>query len=197
MAEEQGAGRYRLVIGIDFDVTGDAALAEALRIAREHPNDELHVVHVIKPAGDSAKALDAVSDQMNELGGQLKARVHSVCGQIFPGEEWEQDMVFHIRLGSPAEALNQVAYDYDCDAIVVGTHGRKGVSKLLLGSVAEELIKTASVPVLVARERNFEGMRKSERPDARREGEVLHDEHYALSERVAFGRGKGHIAGLI
>ena len=197
MAEPRDPVRYKLVIGIDFDATGDAALAEALRIAREHPNDELHAVHVVKTGGTNAKALDELSDEMAQAAKKLQMRVHAVSELVFPGEEWEQDVVFHVRLGSPAEALHQVAVDYDADVIVVGTHARKGMSKVILGSVADELVRTAHVAVLVARVRDFSGMAKSARPDPKREGEVRSDEHYQVSERVTFGRGRGHIAGLI
>ena len=197
MAEQNERERYKIVIGVDFEQTGDDALAESLRIAREHPNDELHAVHVVKLAGDSAKQLDDAADRMGAAATKLRERVHAVCEALFPEEEWEQDFVFHVRIGEPAEAIHQVAIDYAAHLLVVGTHGRKGLSKLVLGSVADELVKTAHLPVLIATPRDFEGLEKSARADDKRPGEDLSDPHYHASERVSFGRRGGHIAGLI
>lgn len=53
--------------------------------------------------------------------------------------------------GNPAAAILRIAEELDVDAIVLGTHGRTGVAHLLLGSVAEQLIRRASVPVVSVR----------------------------------------------
>jgi len=50
--------------------------------------------------------------------------------------------------GSPPLAIVEYATEEPCDLIVMGTHGRSGVNRLLLGSVAERVVRTASVPVL-------------------------------------------------
>lgn len=196
--EETAEARYKIVIGVDFEATGDDALSDALRIAREHPNDELHAVHVVKLTGEShsAQELDRVADQMGACEGKLRERVHTVCERLFPGEEWEQAVVFHVRVGSPATAIHQVAVDYDADLIVVGTHARTGLKKMLLGSVADELVKTAHMPVLVARPKEIEELPRSSRADERREGEDL-TSGSSTRETVRFGRRGGHIAGLI
>lgn len=197
MTEPSTRAPYRIVVGVDFDKPGDDALAEALRMARENANDELHVVHVVKMRGDDAKSIDRAADEMQARANELRVRVVDVCATVFPNEEWEQELVYHVRLGDPADALHQVAIDYEANLVVVGTHARSGIEKLLLGSVAEKLVRIAQLPVLVARPRNFGGSRKSSRPEAPRPGEVLHDEHYHASERVTFrGRG-GHISGLV
>ncbi|MDR3176900.1 MAG: universal stress protein [Desulfovibrio sp.] len=53
--------------------------------------------------------------------------------------------------GNPAETILQRAKDGGADLIVIGTHGRKGFDHILFGSVAEKVVRSASVPVLVAR----------------------------------------------
>jgi len=190
---------YKIVIGVDFETTGDHALADALRLAREHPNDELHPVFVVKLSGDnhSSEELAKVSDEMEQAAQALRERTLNICAGLFPGEEWEQPMIFHVRLGDPAEAIHQVAVDYDANLIVVGTHGRKGLKKLVLGSVAEKLIETARCPVLVARERELEGLDKSDRPDAGRPGEDLRSGGLHRTELLKFGGRSSHISGLL
>lgn len=56
-----------------------------------------------------------------------------------------------VRTGDPVEGLLAAAGAVDADQIVVGTHGREGVSRILLGSVAEALVRQAPVPVTVVR----------------------------------------------
>lgn len=191
--------RYKMVVGIDFQRTGDDALAEALRLAHQHRLAELHLVHVVD-AGNSPRArkIDELADRMEEAGKSLRARAIEVSERLFPHEQWELDMVFHVRLGDAARAIDQVAVDYDADLIVVGTHARTGLGKLVLGSVAQELMLEAHVPVLVARERDLSRAAKSDsKPEAPRAGDVLTGDSYQVSERVSFGRGGRHISGLI
>ena len=57
-----------------------------------------------------------------------------------------------IRKGHPVEIILEVAKDIDADVIVMGTHGRRGVSQLFMGSVAEYVVRHAPVPVLTVRE---------------------------------------------
>ncbi len=71
----------------------------------------------------------------------------------------------HARIGRAVDTLLQVAVDYEADLLIVGTHGRRGVDRLVLGSVAEELVRKARCPVLVARPKDYSGLEKTARPD--------------------------------
>ena len=62
----------------------------------------------------------------------------------------------HIRFSEPAEQLAQLAADLEADLIVVGTHGRRGLSRVLLGSVAEGTVRLAPCPVLVVRPKQIQ-----------------------------------------
>lgn len=57
-----------------------------------------------------------------------------------------------IRLGSPVDEINRFAAETRVDLVVMGTHGRTGLAHLLVGSVAERVIRTSKVPVLTVRE---------------------------------------------
>jgi nucleotide-binding universal stress UspA family protein len=59
-------------------------------------------------------------------------------------------------IGFPAEDIVRLATEVQADLIVVGTHGRRGLSHLLLGSVAERVIRTAPCPVLTVRRAEHE-----------------------------------------
>ncbi len=56
-----------------------------------------------------------------------------------------------LRTGDARDVINQTAVELDCDLIVMGTHGRRGVSRALLGSVTETVVRTAPCPVLTVR----------------------------------------------
>lgn len=183
-------GILRIVVGVDFTEAGDHALDEALRYAWRSELDEVHPVYVL-PEGDMA----TVALQLDEARESLRARVIERCQAV--GEAFEQAVVLHVRVGSAAEALHQVAIDVDADLLVVGTHGRRGLSKMLLGSVAEELVRTARLPVLIARPRQLDGLEKSPVPEAARPGEDLHAPRIMASEKLVIDKRPSHIAGLV
>jgi hypothetical protein len=81
--------------------------------------------------------------------------------------------------------------------IVVGTHARRGVEKLILGSVAEQLVRDAHVPVVVAHPKDFEGILRSARPDAPRPGQELHPAGVSVRSRIEFRPRNSHISGLV
>lgn len=164
MNEAPQTAHSRLLVGLDLTETGDRAFNEALLLANELPHCELHVGHVIAGAGDirDAKQLDRVSNELNAKLSEIRMRVTELCAFPWIGKSRPLPIVFHIRLGDPAEALHQLAVDVDATLIVVGTHARTGVQKLLLGSVADVLTRTARVSVLVAHPKNFAGLPRSE-----------------------------------
>jgi nucleotide-binding universal stress UspA family protein len=199
MGQQAIGALTRIVVGVDFTRTGDHALCHAMQLAQMAPNSELHVTFVIESDRDvhSADKLDALSSELQEKLADLRERVEFTCAPHEGAASFGQDIVFHVRIGSPAEALHQVAVDVDADVIVVGTHGRTGVEKLLLGSVAEKLIRIAHLPVLIARPKEVASMRKSDRPDPARPGEDLHAGSLVHRARVELTPRTPHISGLI
>ena len=183
----------RIVVGVDFTEIGDHALDEALRYARKLDGSELHPVFVIaEPPKDKIAELDQALQQARDA---LRERVLQRGEAI--GQRFDLPCVLHVRVGEPAEAIHQVVVDMDGDVIVVGTHGRKGLSKMLLGSVAEELIRTARVPVMVARPKQIDDLEKSAWPEDARPGEDLHQQRVMASEALRIGKRPSHIAGLV
>ena len=186
-------GILRIVVGVDFTELGDHALDEAIRYARRIDDDELHVVFVITDA--PKRKMAQVARHLEEARAALRDRVIARCEQT--GQRFDQQVVLHVRLGEPAEALHQVAVDVHADLIVVGTHGRRGLSKMLLGSVAEELVRTARVPVMVARPKELDDLPQSPRPDLADPGADLHAQRVMANEKLVIGKRPSHISGLV
>jgi nucleotide-binding universal stress UspA family protein len=116
-------------------------------------------------------------------------------------DRFDRQVVYHVRLASSvASALEQVAMDVDAHLVVVGTHGRKGLEKWMLGSVAEELLRNGRVPLLVARPTSFEGMKRSEYMEPPKPGVNIHAKRHDFvysTERVSFAARDSHISGLV
>lgn len=143
---------YVLLAALQFDDTGLRALREACRIAQRDSLAELHLVHAVAPSllpehdGEST-AIDA---QLARAPVKLREYVDRVCSGF------SIKIVAHVRTGTPAEVILQSAADLNADMIVLGTHRRSGLEKLLLGSVAERVLHEAPCPVLIAAPKSFE-----------------------------------------
>lgn len=188
-----------IAVAVDLAETGDYALREGMRLARQLAGSELHVIHVVRTERDmhDARKVDAISGQLNDLLEMVRDHVSEACAPGDGGSAFTQEIVFHVRLGDPAEAIHQAAVDIDADMIVVGTHARRGVEKLLLGSVAERLVRTARVPVLVAHPKDYSDLPRSARPDAARPGQDLHAAGLSTRSHLEFRPRTSHISGLI
>lgn len=153
---------FTIVVGVDYTPAGDAALAEAIRLAATRAPASLHVVHAlnspltVKSAGGIHK-LEAVLEK-----GAAKLKTYldkSRDSAVLEG----RDLLAHVRLSPPDEAIVQLAVDVDADLVVVGTTPRKGVAKLVHSSVSSKVLKHAECPVLLVRKKNHAGMAKSAR----------------------------------
>jgi universal stress protein A len=132
--DDSAAAAHAVDVGID--------LASSLRA-------EVALVHVIDPSFASARetgispaALLADADrEARQLLAEFRARLAPLP---VPALEF-------IRTGKPGHEMIKVANEWPADLIVIASHGRTGVSRLLLGSVAEAVVRHAPCPVLVVR----------------------------------------------
>jgi nucleotide-binding universal stress UspA family protein len=181
---------YRIVVGHDLGETGDRAVEEAATLALRIPHAELHVVHATRAKGHRKPAIDA--QHLDEAMIELRARVTSIVHDWDPTPHTR----LHVRFGDVLDVLQQVAVDYDAQLLIVGTHGYRGVERLRGRSVAAQLVRTARMPVMIAKHRDFSGFEITERPDARRPGEDLHGVPHTDALPVMAAR-VSHISGLL
>ncbi|MDQ3033180.1 MAG: universal stress protein [Myxococcota bacterium] len=181
---------YRIVVGHDLEQPGDEALREALALAMRMGDAEIHAVHVV---GGSSRDLEQSAKQLDAAMAGLRARASDAIGDAATAEV---PMQLHVRFGEAADSIHQVAIDYDADVVLVGTHGRSGLDRVRHGSIAEKLVRTARLPVLVAHAKDFTGLTPSARPDSATPGAELHQDQ-AMSEVLIARKRSSHIAGLI
>jgi len=143
-----------ILVGTDLEATGDEAIRRGLvQLAAGHSR-AMHVVHVIEipegllPSEDPVDEPDVRTSRM--LRDNLKTRIAQVA--LREHLPYDRDLVHvEIRKGRIADALIGAAQELDAETLIVGSHGRRGVRRLLAGSVAETLVRHAPCSVLVAR----------------------------------------------
>lgn len=195
-----GVAVYRVVVGIGFTDACKAAVSEAFALAARTPGTELHFATVLEHADlTRSRQIDGARERLIEAETNLVDFVRTVAAQS-EAQKQELGVVYHVRVGAAVASLVQVAVDVDASLIIVGTRARRGLAKLLLGSVAESLLTEARFPVLVAFSRDVDGLTKTPRPEPRRPGEALtsdRGEMLASAERVDYGSRRSHISGLL
>jgi len=139
----------RILIPTDFSHYNDAALKLASTLAAE-AKATLYVIHVHDVKGLSAAMgefayMDAQTwhEQLRDAEEQLTKVVPSVAGV-----EYEHQCL----TGNPFVEILTFAESHDVDLIVMASHGRTGLSRLLMGSIAEGVMRKAPCPVLVVRQ---------------------------------------------
>ncbi|RKD94773.1 universal stress protein [Halopiger aswanensis] len=91
---------------------------------------------------------DAPDEQLEDLLGEATDQLSAA--EDFAAERGV-DIETHTRIGSPAQEIVEFAETNDVDHVVMGSRGRSGVTRILLGSVAEVVVRHSSVPVTVVR----------------------------------------------
>ena len=114
----------------------------------------VHVAYVLDIAGFTAYPLDASWENMYDvLLDEGKQIVLNAKKDMASRGVNEDHIITAVLDGHPAEELDNYAGSHDIDLVVIGSHGRKGLDRLLIGSVADKVIRGAKVPVLIVRSR--------------------------------------------
>jgi len=141
--------RFTIVTGYDFSDTAELSLDEALLGAKRYGTADLHVVAVLDDRAGRHPTFDDSE--------KLRDEINKVLSQKLAGPAPESLTIrVHVRIGSPYEQLLEVAEEASADLIVVGTHGRSGVKRVLLGSVSERVARLAQCPVYIVRPKGYE-----------------------------------------
>jgi nucleotide-binding universal stress UspA family protein len=116
----------------------------------KYPDEELVLLRVVEVStGTLAAGVDLVQEYLKEERDEVATDVSEELEDLIDAA----DVEFRVEtaVGQPARELVDFAEEHDVDTIIVGSHGRKGVSRVLLGSVAEKVVRRAPVTVTVVR----------------------------------------------
>jgi nucleotide-binding universal stress UspA family protein len=153
------AAQYRVIACSDLSELGDRVVLEALRLCAVRPGAALHVITV---GAESAYGVCLPGSEMrilpNEEAAELaRLRVARVVDDYVSREPLPalDKIAVYVTVGAAAERIVALATAVDADLIVLGTHGSRGFSRFILGSVAEAVVKRADCGVFVIRPRDF------------------------------------------
>lgn len=137
-----------VLVAVDSSNGANRVLSMGARIARTFPKASLHVIHVFRTsrfdrahAGAAAPAAEALADAQEHLEFFVR-RARAQCRNPVTG---------HFAIGSPTDEILKLRAELRADLLVVGTHDHQGFERLLLGSVAETLVRKAHCTVMVVR----------------------------------------------
>jgi nucleotide-binding universal stress UspA family protein len=133
-----------IVVGIEEPAVDHAALEAVREHVRESRRPTLvHLVHVVESTGSRAAPVDRPSSEMAEAEARLALLAEGLH------DDTAATVRVHVVTGEPAPTLVRIATEVAADRIVVGTHARRGLARLALGSVADQVLRSAGLPVLV------------------------------------------------
>jgi len=143
----------RIVVAVDASETGERALQTAIALAAES-QARLRIVHAVDVSNVNVDAgqlnYTAMSENLTRNGRDLLR--NSEMKAAAAGLEAETELIVIDTLNRRIpEAIADDAEAWPADLIVIGTHGRRGLSRLFLGSVAEGVVRVATKPVLLIR----------------------------------------------
>ncbi len=145
----------RILVPTDFSECSGAALKYACELGREF-DSRLHWLHVMQdlyiyPAGEAYIAMP--TEAFEEL---VQATRDRMVEMLSDSDRHRFQVQLATPRGNPFVEIVRYAKDNDIDLVVIGTHGRGPIPHMLMGSVAEKVVRKAPCPVLVVRERQHE-----------------------------------------
>jgi nucleotide-binding universal stress UspA family protein len=143
----------RILVAVDASDTGEQALQMAIGLATES-QAQLRIVHAVDVSNVNMESEQlshsAMTDKIKKNGQDTLRNAEMKAAAA--GIEAETNLVVMETLKPRiAEAIIEDAEAWPADLIVIGTHGRRGLSRLVVGSVAEGIVRGATQPVLLTR----------------------------------------------
>ncbi len=140
----------KILYPTDSSICAESAFAHALHLA-ERFGAELHILHaVVRHRQDPVNL--GVSFPLNEE--EISRQLHLDSHPLVEGREWDYQVPIiqaEVQDVSASVAILDYADKHDIDIVVMATHGRRGMDRLLMGSVAEEVVRLATCPVFIVR----------------------------------------------
>lgn len=137
----------RILVPTDGSDAVEPAIEMALDMARTH-DATLHALFAVDPpstiggAGEGFTGLDNLLDELEEEGHRATESI------AMRADDSNVETETAVRRGNPRDEILSYATDNDIDLIIMGTHGRTGVKRSLLGSVTETVIRHSDIPVM-------------------------------------------------
>lgn len=143
-------GYRTLLVPVDFSPGSDSALRAVARLIPAGSRSRLHLVHVVEPVALDAGIPPAVwTDVTAQVEEAARRQIEALAARLRARLGRGVRIRTHVLRDTPHDAICRLGARLGVDLIVIGTHGRTGLSRVLLGSVAERVVRHAGRPVLV------------------------------------------------
>ncbi len=141
----------KILFPTDFSEGAKNAMPYAVDMAKTY-GAKLCLLHVIYDIA-TASGLHVPHSSVDQMYSELQTTAQKELERFGMRErEGLKDVEYFIKRGVPYEEILTFAKDNNIDLIVIGTHGRKGLDRVLFGSTAERVVRNSSCPVLTVRE---------------------------------------------
>lgn len=140
-----------IVVAVDFSNATPGVIEQAKLHARSH-EAQMRLIHVIEPEpsyaayGFTPNEFPAIHDYQKEVKRRAADKLHELAKETSVGAP---DSTAFITEGSPLRCIADYVEESKADLLVLGSHGHGAIASLLLGSVAEGMVRRAKVPTLV------------------------------------------------
>ena len=134
-----------VLVAFDGSPLSKRALTYAIETFPDTPITAIYVINPLDAVIDAEAGGLPVAEDWHENAKEEATRLHTTAVELAVERNTELQTVTEI--GKPARAILEYATDHDIDQIVVGSHGRSGIERTLLGSVAETVTRRARIPV--------------------------------------------------
>ena len=142
----------KIIVPIDFSDASEHAARYAAKLSRRL-NASVHLIHVLEEMPVSPGPLEFYAGESPEAREEryqcARRRLNALAESV---ATYATRVTIEVRSGAIAESIGRAVVDYGADLVVMSTHGRTGMSHLLMGSVAEKVIQNARCPVLAIRD---------------------------------------------
>lgn len=178
----------QVLVAYDFSDTAKGTLRRAINVALRAPQHLIHFLVVLDPKKGVGLHPDRKIDYQytEEVQELLKNAVAKELEEMSPGSDVH--FFVHTRIGNPAEEILDVAETLGADLIFIGSHGRTGFKRLVLGSVSERVVREAKCPVMVVRDKGYEDVVLEEVHEAtdaeRKRGHYVEPHRYSYSNNA-------------
>ena len=136
-----------VLVVFDGSPLSERALTYAIETFPDAPITAIYVINPVDSVIDVEAGGLPVAEDWYENAKEEATRIHTTATDL--AAERNTELVTVTEVGKPARAILEYSADHDSDQIVMGSHGRSGIDRALLGSVAETVTRRAQIPVTI------------------------------------------------
>lgn len=144
-----------IVVAIDGSETSIAALNEAINLTHKL-HATLYIIHVIDTAIPNTADMGLMNFDLEKYLTAIRARGHALVSKMAAiasnvGIHYKVELIENTDHSRISEKILKVVEELEADLLVLGTHGRRGFHWFLIGSIAEDVVHMAKIPILLIR----------------------------------------------